>query len=270
METKKFTIEPEELPAMPVVVFKALDVIENDYIGISELAKIIACDDAIATKILKLVNSAKYALPQKIIALTKAITLIGLNQTKNIIICISMKNILSSSDDEEIWNHSIRCAVCCEILAKEFKIISPEEAFIIGFLHDIGKTIFNKKDSRLYSKVLDLKKRGYSDIDSEEMYFNLNHADLGAIVANKWEFSDIIVDAIKFHHKPLKSRKIKVAAMVYYANELAKETRERPHFDRDVAIASRIIIDDFYTYREMINEKTEELLLALSRTRSEH
>lgn len=268
METKKFIIEPEELPAMPIVVIKALNVLENDYAGINELAKVIACDDAIATKILKLVNSAKYALPQKIIALTKAITLIGLNKTKNIIISISIKNILSSPDDEEIWKHSIRCAICCEILAKEFKIISPEEAFIIGFLHDIGKIIFNKKDSRLYSKVIDLKKRGYSDIDSEEMYFNLNHADLGAIMVNKWELSDVIADAIKFHHKPLKSRKIKVAAMVYYANELAKETRSRPHFDKDVAIASRITIDDYYTYREMVNEKTEELLLTLSRTSS--
>lgn len=265
MDFKQYMLEPESLPAMPHVVVKALNIIKDEHAAINELSKIISCDESMSTKILKLVNSAHYSLSQKIISMNKAVTLIGLNQTKNIIVAIAMKSILADASDKDIWNHSIRSAVCCELLAKEFNIMSPDEAFMLGFLHDVGKIILNKKDKKMYSKVLDLQKRGIEAIESEEMYFKTNHADIGFYIANQWKFSEVIADAIKFHHTPLGSEMVDVAAMVYYANELSKETIDDPMFDPEIEAATKINIKDYLSYKKLINEKTDDLLSVLSK-----
>lgn len=264
MDLKQYLMEPEHLPTMPQVVLKALSIIKNENAAIAELSKSVSCDESMSAKILKLVNSAHYSLPQKIISVNKAIALIGLNQTKNIIVSIAMKSILSQDGDEEIWDHSIRCAVCCENLAREFKILNPDEAFIIGFMHDIGKMVLKKQDADMYSKVLDLVRRGMSYIDAEDMYFKINHAEVGFYIANQWGFSEVTANAIRFHHSPLDSKIENIAAMVYYANELSKETIEEPFFDPEIVRVTKIYIKDYLSYKKMISEKTDNLLSALS------
>ncbi len=259
MKLDDFFIEPEEIPTMPHVIVKALNIISDDRSGLNELARIIACDQSLSTKVLRLVNSVHFSLPNKINSINKAVYLLGMNQAKNIIITISMQSAIFSDNEQELWAHSIRCAVACEILAKEFKIISPEDAFVLGFLHDIGKVIISRKDGFLHKRIFDLMKRGISSIDAEEMYLKTNHSVIGAYIVNQWNFSDIIIDAIKYHHNPLKSAHIKPTAIVYYANILAEETYKEPIFDPQVSRASGIYISDYFRIRNMIEVETEKL-----------
>lgn len=263
MSLEEFLIEPYQIPSMPQVIVKALNIIKDEDSGIKELADIISYDQALATQVLKLVNSAYYGFPQQIVSINRAITLLGMNQTKNIIITVAMKSILTTNGGKDLWQHSIRCGVACEYIAKEFKLMNPDEAFILGFLHDIGKILLYKKNSRLYTKSAEIAQRGLDVIEAEEIFFKTNHAEVGFYLASKWKLSIILANAIKYHHDPIKSSMSNVATLVYFADKLSQQTFRKPYFDPEVVKRTNIRIEDPAAYREIIEEKSSVLLSEL-------
>lgn len=263
MNLDEYLIDPKQIPAMPHVIVKALNIIKDEASGINELANIISYDQALSTQVLKLVNSAYYGFSQQILSISKAIGLIGMSQTKNIVITVAMKSMISSSGGRDLWQHSIKCGVACEYLAKTFKLMSPDEAFMLGFLHDIGKILLQKKDPIKYAKAKALTERGLDIIEAEEMYFKTNHADVGFYLATQWKLSIIIANAIKYHHNPLKSSMLNVASLVYFADTLIKDNLRKPYFDSEVEKRTNIYIEDPLAYVEMIEEKSSILLSQL-------
>ena len=105
----------KEIPAMPNVIVKALGIIKDDQSGTKELSEIMAYDQALTSQVLKLVNSAYYGFAQEITSVNKALALLGMTQTKNIIIAVAMKPMLTSQGGRDMWMHSLRCAVACEL-----------------------------------------------------------------------------------------------------------------------------------------------------------
>ena len=145
LDPNQILAEFKEIPPMPNVMLKALAVIKNPTTGIAELAKIMQVDQAISTKTLSLVNSAFYGFRQQITSINKALVILGMMKAKNIIMSLALKQMMTAQGSRELWEHSIKCAVAAEILAKEYKIINPDDAFVIGFLHDIGKIFIPEK-----------------------------------------------------------------------------------------------------------------------------
>ncbi len=263
MSLNEFLIEPTQIPAMPHVIVKALNIIKDEASGINELANIISFDQALSTQVLKLVNSAYYGFSQQITSINKAIGLIGMNQTKNVILTVAMKSMLSTAGGKDLWQHSVKCAIACEHLAKEFKLMNPDEAFILGFLHDIGKILLYKKSSLLFAKANDLSKRGLNIIEAEKIFFKTNHTEVGFFLASQWKLSIIIANAIKYHHDPLKSSMLNVASLVYFADNLVKENLRKPYFDPEIERRTNIRIQDPLGYNELIEEKSSILLSEL-------
>lgn len=263
MNLEEFLVEPNQIPAMPHVIVKALNIIKDEDSGIKELANIISYDQALSTQVLKLVNSAYYGFSQQIISINKAVGLIGMSQTKNIIITVAMKSMISSSGGKDLWKHSIKCGVACEYLAKNFKLMSPDEAFILGFLHDIGKILLQKKNPQLYIKANELTERGLNILEAEEIFFKTNHADVGFYLASQWKLSIIVANAIKYHHNPLKSSMLNVASLVYFADRLTKKDLRKPYFNSEVEDRTNIHIKDPLECMEIIEEKSSLLLSEL-------
>ena len=112
----------KDIPAMPNVIVKALGIIKDENSGIKELGDMISYDQALTSQVLKLVNSAYYGFAQEITSVTKALALLGMTQTKNIIIAVAMKPMLTSQGGKEMWKHSLRCAVACEYLANKLNL----------------------------------------------------------------------------------------------------------------------------------------------------
>ena len=263
MSLDEFIIDTQQIPAMPQVIVKALGIIKSEESGINQLANIISYDQALCTQVLKLVNSAYYGFPQQISSIVKAISLIGMNQTKNIIMSVAMKSILTTAGGKTLWKHSISTAIASEFLAKKYKIMNPEEAFILGFLHDIGKILLDKKSPRLNMKANELAARGLDIIEAEEIFFKTNHADLGFFLASQWKLSIIVANAIKYHHDPLKSSMLNISALVYFADRLAKPELKKPYFNPEVEKKTNIRIEDPLGIKEIIDEKSSLLLSEL-------
>ena len=261
--TQKFILNYNDIPAMPNVMVKALGVIRDEASGINDLADVMCYDQALTTQVLKLVNSAYYGFAQQIASVNTALSLIGMDQAKNIIITFAMKPMLTSKGGKALWQHSIRTAVGCEILAKEFRIMDPAEAFVIGFLHDIGKLVLGMKSPAIYAKVKEMVDKGANILETENMFFGTNHSDVGFLLAKKWQLPIVVVNGIKYHHSPQASSMSNVAYIVYIADKLTQDVLSDKAFDEEIMSHCNINIESPRLWREQIMQRSALLLSSL-------
>lgn len=263
MNAQEVLEQIKEIPAMPNVIVKALGIIKDDTSGTKELSEIMAYDQALTSQVLKLVNSAYYGFAQEITSVAKALALLGMTQTKNIIIAVAMKPMLTSQGGRDMWKHSIRCAVACEYLAEKTGAVDSSDAFTIGFLHDIGKILLNIADTMLYQKVRTSVKNGMDIIEAENELFETNHADMGFLLAKKWKLSVLLANCIKYHHDPLSSSMPQVSALAYVANKISQDEVE----EIDETIVKEQLgleISTLMEYREVILDKANSLFTSLN------
>jgi putative nucleotidyltransferase with HDIG domain len=250
---------------MPNVMMKALEVIRNPYTGIQELATIMSVDQAISAKTLSLVNSAYYGFRQQITSINKAVVLLGMMKAKNIIMSLAMRQMMTTQGSRELWEHSIRCAIASEYLAAQFKFINPDDAFVIGFLHDIGKILLNQKNPLKYSKVRYLAQQGNMNlVDVEDAQFGTNHCVLGALISKKWQLPVILTNCIRYHHDPAQSSLPTVCGIVYCADRLVQPNMPTPLLDPKVMAKLDFSISDPVALRETILAKASIFLKELA------
>lgn len=263
--TKKLILNYNDIPAMPNVMVKALSVIKDESSGLNDLADVMCYDQALTAQVLKLVNSAYYGFAQQITSINKALPLLGMEQAKNIIITFAMKPMLTSRGGKALWEHSIRAAVGCEYLAKEFSLMDPTEAFVIGFLHDIGKIVLNMKNPVIYRKVIELVHKGANILDAENMLFGTNHCDVGFLLAKKWQLPIVVINGIKYHHNPQASSMSNFAYIVYVSDRLTQDKDIAIKLDDEIMKNSNILISDPEIIRANILARASILLSSLSR-----
>jgi putative nucleotidyltransferase with HDIG domain len=265
LDPQQVVAEYKDIPPMPNVMVKALSVIKNPATGIAELAKIMQVDQAISTKTLSLVNSAFYGFRQQITSIQKALVVLGMMKAKNIIMSLALKQMMTAQGSRELWEHSIRTAVAAEILAKEYKVINPDDAFVIGFLHDIGKMLLNTKNPLKYSKVRYLAQQdNISLVDVEDAQFGTNHCVLGALISKKWQLPVILTNCIRYHHDPSQSSLPTVCGIVYCADRMVQQNMPNPLLDPKVLNKLDFSIADPVALRETILTKANIFLKEMS------
>lgn len=265
LDPQQIVAEFKDIPPMPNVMVKALSVIKNPATGIAELGKIMQVDQAISTKTLSLVNSAFYGFRQQITSINKALVILGMMKAKNIIMSLALKQMMTAQGSRELWEHSIKCAVASEILAKEYKVINPDDAFVIGFLHDIGKMLLNAKNPLKYSKVRYLATQGNVNlVEVEDAQFGTNHCVLGALVSKKWQLPVILTNCIRYHHDPSQSSLPTVCGIVYCADRLVQPNMPNPLLEPRIMSKLEFKIDDPVALRETILAKASIFLKEMS------
>lgn len=220
----------QSLPSLPQVVQKVIAMVENPGISSAELAKTIGMDAALVSKILKVVNSAYYGLPRKISTLTQAIVILGFNTIKNIVLTASVFTVFEGNgnsnrfDRKKFWEHSIGCAIACKVLSKRIRLGLPEEAFVAGLIHDVGKIVLDQFLHEEFEKVLDVvEDKNISFRLAEKHVLGVDHTQVGEWLCDKWRFPRQMQESVEFHHSPL-SAKIhkKMVAIVHLSNSISK------------------------------------------------
>lgn len=255
-----------EIPAMPNVVMQAINVVKDPNASVKDLADIISYDQSLSAKVLTLVNSAYYGFSQQVTSINRALALIGMVKAKNLIIAIAMRPMFNKQSAKELWKHSIRVAVGCEYLAKSKSILNSDEAFVLGFMHDIGKMIFNMKDPLFYENVKERIDAGEKPIDLENEYFGCNHTQTGIILAKKWQLPVVISNVMKYHHEPSESSMVLACSLVNAADLLVQDNYKVE--DIDLEISNTLGIDFSSSvaevFRAEILEKADSLFNKLS------
>lgn len=254
----------KEFPAMPNIIMRALNVMKDPEAGMKELGRIISYDQSLSTKVLTLVNSAYYGFAQQVTSITRGISLIGMSKTKNLILTVAMRPMLVNQGDKELWKHSIMTAVGCEYLAKHLKVMDIDEAFTIGFLHDLGKVVLNLKDAKLYEQVKETARMSGNILEAEQAYFGTNHCQMGSLLTKKWQLPLLINNTTKYHHAPNLSPMPIPCTLVYLVDSLVKEDFDPESLDQNIIKNLNINLDQPQILRESIIAKAEILLNELS------
>lgn len=254
----------KDLPAMPNVIVRALDIIKNPDSSAKELASIISYDQSLSTKVLTLVNSAYYGFSQQITSIARALSLIGMSKAKNIIVTVAMRPMLTAQGDKDLWKHSIKTAVGCEHLAKYLKVMDADEAFVIGFLHDLGKIVLRLKNPPLYDEVKKMIEQNSSIIEIERANFGTDHCQTGSLLATKWKLPLLINNAIKYHHSPNSSSMPTACSLVYLVDNLVKDKFDEESLDNEIMKNLNFQLEKPEILRESIFAKANVLLNELS------
>jgi putative nucleotidyltransferase with HDIG domain len=216
---KKTLREIKSLPTLPGIVAKLSKMAENPDTTTEQMGRVISKDYILASKLLKLVNSAFYGFPQRISSLNSAIILLGFNVIKSLIISASIFEVMESQD-VELWEHSLGCAVVCNVLARHLGVKDPEEISTAGLIHDIGKVAIKMELPREYQMITDLSLvKNISRYEAEREILGLDHAEVGSWLAKSWNLPNKLIEPIACHHDPHLARKEQVAsAIVHFAD----------------------------------------------------
>ncbi|MFH0703100.1 MAG: HDOD domain-containing protein [bacterium] len=253
------------LPSMPTVVVEALNIFENPKSNINQLADIISKDISLTTQILKMVNSAYYGFPSQITTINKAMALLGFNKVKSLILSVAVKPMMMSHCGKSLWEHSIRCAVGCQMIAKSLGIGEGDEAFIMGLLHDIGKTVLEIYNKDAVNEINRLAGLGANILTAEKMIFGFTHTEVGQELVIRWKLPLMISTCVKYHHKPQESENPSVAGCVYVADRITQEQLKYPILDPDISNLLDFDISDPLSFREKIFETSQPIINALSK-----
>jgi putative nucleotidyltransferase with HDIG domain len=197
----------KEIPTLPTIVFELNEHLQNPETSIAKVSETIEKDQAMALKILKLVNSAFYGFRSKVSDVKNAVVLMGFNAVHNAIISVSVVNALPKTllfqDFEmiEFWKHSLAVAVTSKNIAQKAGVESPDDCFVGGLLHDVGKVIMAQNFTDEFVKVWTLMQNEYlSFYDAEQRALPVDHTKIGAYLADRWQLPKGLIDAIRWHH----------------------------------------------------------------------
>ncbi|NMC11378.1 MAG: HDOD domain-containing protein [Chloroflexi bacterium] len=214
-----------ELPPIPMVTQKALDVIRDPDSSMGELANILSMDEAMTSLVLRWVNSAYYGLKYPVSTVQQAVTFLGQRTLHSLVLAASVASLLDRAapgyalERGELWRHSIGVAAGARLIAAKFGQRTAEEAYHAGLLCDIGKLAF---EVLLRDVDMNSEEWQYGDFkEMETIHFGVDHATLGAEMARRWRLPAILVDAIAHHHNPSEAAEAGILAAAVHVADAA-------------------------------------------------
>jgi len=201
-----------DLPTLPNIVLKVNNLLQDPDTSIKELGKTVETDQAMVTKILRLVNSTFYGFRSKIRNIPHAIIILGFNNVRNALVSVSIiktfskENTFEGFEIGDFWRHSVTVAVISKYLSEQTGLDSPDDCFVAGLLHDVGKLVLSLYFTDLFGQVWkSVKEDRLSFYDAEKKLLPVSHAQIGAHLAKKWQFPVSLIDSISNHHSIKKS-----------------------------------------------------------------
>ena len=226
-----------DLPTLPHVVLEVNKMLQNYDTSIKKLSEIIEKDQAMVSKILRLVNSLFYGFRSKIRNIPHAIIVLGFNTTRNAVVSVSVVDTFSEKESSEgfeiteFWKHSVAVAVTSRHLSERTGLDSPDDCFVAGLLHDIGKVVLSQHFPEPFIQIWkSATEDGISFCEAEKGVLPVNHAQIGGYLATKWKFPVSLVDSITYHHDIRKDVSNLGQLWIVHAADIIAETETEPNF----------------------------------------
>ena len=218
----------DQLPTLPVIYTKISELLRAPNSTVQKVSEVIAEDQAMAAKVLRMVNSSFYGFPKRIGSLQRAVVILGFNEIKSLVLATGVLQMFGKFktehgfDMDKLWEHSIGCAVASRVVAEAAQLSNVEDVFAGGLMHDIGKVIHAVNLPKQFVKVIhDVQETGRTMIESEDEILGFNHTETGRALAEKWDFAEITIEMIANHHISNGSDKLgKEVAAVHLGNTL--------------------------------------------------
>jgi putative nucleotidyltransferase with HDIG domain len=195
------------LPQFPENILMVQKLIADPRSEMSDIARKISMDPALTADLLKIVNSARYMLAKRVDSIAEAVRIVGIRGIRNLLYSYSTQKVLGDESVEKraLWDHSYRTAFYAYNLVRNFRRDHNllDDGYVAGILHDMGKIIFSSVHPELLEKIREFcAEKNLPASTFEDLSAGMNHAEIGALVAEKWNFPEGLVCAIRYHHDP--------------------------------------------------------------------
>ncbi|MEJ5358203.1 MAG: HDOD domain-containing protein [Desulfobacterales bacterium] len=219
----------EDLPTLPRTVLRITERINDPATSARDLARIIAEDQVLTARLLKLVNSSFYGFRRRIGTVTEAVLMIGFEAVRSHLLTTSVFDLFPPRSpalrrgQELLWDHSLGCAVGAKAIGTAMRRDNLEELFVAGLLHDIGKIVLLAKFPAESEEVAARVAAGAAILEAEEAVLGCTHAEIGRRLAEHWNLPSPLVRAIESHHPPFAAEPPEeFSAVVHLADILAR------------------------------------------------
>jgi len=205
----------DRMPSLPPTVTKVLEICNDRATSPVDLNRVISLDPVLMARVLKLINSAYYGLPNKVVSMVRAIIMLGINTVKNLALSTAVMDTLNRKTDLGVlnpvgfWRHSLAVGVTTRLLAKMHgeELSTIDEYFVAGLLHDIGKIPMDRVLAKEYVEVIEYcREREVPLHVAEREFLGFDHADCGRLIVDTWRLPTTILDTVTYHHRPAEYR----------------------------------------------------------------
>jgi len=201
-------LQSPRLPSLPTIALEVIELVQQQDVNIKQIANTIQHDPALSSKILKTVNSSFYAQAHSISTVSHALVVLGLNAVKTLALGFSLVGNLKDQGGEDFdhvdyWRRSLYSATAAKALSAHAGIVQQEECFLGGLLQDMGMVVLAQTLGREYVKLLRQAKGDHARQRELELEaYGIDHAGVGAALAEQWHLPPLLVAPVRWHEQP--------------------------------------------------------------------
>ncbi len=219
----------DELPPLPTLVTRLLDMLSDSDIDVREVRKVIEQDQSLVTKLIKISNSTLYGGVKRVDSVSQALSRLGARTARSLILSASMQTYFFKRNPgmqtwgQLLWRHAAECGLAARRIAVAIGYEDPEKAFVGGVLHDIGKLVLMLVSPDSYCEVQKIGKReSLPDYEIERKVVHTDHMEIGGLLMAKWKMPRSASMCVKWHHDVDRAGDaVTLAAITAYANHLS-------------------------------------------------
>ena len=229
-KAEKLSEELNHVPALPAAITRLIGIMDDPDTSVNDIVK--AMEPATCAKVLSVANSAHYSRLRKVDTLEHAIAILGRNTIRDMVLGIAIVSMFSMEhgeggfDYKKFWHKTIVSTQLALMFGKILKNPEISKIYTIGLIHDIGEVIFFLYFKAEYRKMLNLNDGdNLSQVEAETKVFGLSHAEIGKLLAEKWNLPESVGRIICYHEDPQKlkdnSDELRVGMIIHAADSLA-------------------------------------------------
>ncbi|MDD5336101.1 MAG: HDOD domain-containing protein [Rhodoferax sp.] len=228
--SEKLAAAVDGMPAFPQSVQKILELTRHVECSSKDLVQVIEKDPVVTVKVLRVVNAAYYSLPKQITSINHAVVYLGFNTIKNLSLSIAAIGIMPTSneagfDGRQCLLHSLSTAGIAKQLALRLGSVDPMDCFVAGLLHDFGKMLLAQFMPGPFRDALALSQENATSLHAAlREVIGVDHAEVAAMLAERWRFPADLIEAIRFQSGPELADKPMIAC-VFAANQISKKLK---------------------------------------------
>jgi HD-like signal output (HDOD) protein len=201
----------KNIPSAPSIAIRVCNEVDNPQSSARTVANALAADPLLTAKVLRMANSVFYGASRRISTVTDSIVLLGMQTIRTLAMAASCQPVLDTTlgryglQQGELWQRAFCVGIASQVIATKLRYPIPEEAFVVGLLHDLGKVVIDSNTCDEFDQIITKAYSGNNTFDqAERLILGFDHARVGAALLQNWRLPDALVFAVENHHQPSK------------------------------------------------------------------
>jgi HD-like signal output (HDOD) protein len=221
--------ETSTVYSLPLFYEHLNETINHPRSSIDDISKIITEDQGLTARLLRLANSPMFGCYAKVDSITKAVTILGTQQLRDMALAASVMGVFKGIPEDllnmsSFWRHSIACGIIARSLAIYRRESNVERLFVAGMMHDLGQVVLAAARPEIIRELLEVQRdtgRFYLALEQEQLGFD--HAELGGALLKKWKIPASIGETVACHHNPGNAEQFRLeTALIHLADVMCQ------------------------------------------------